>query len=98
MNNRKQCIVKEICDGVHTAYELKGYAMFDDRWIGEYDKLLYNDKGETFAVLDVKVIEVNTLIGETSAYCNLWVNWKHSCVKFDKNIKINVGDVFYTHL
>ena len=73
----------------------KGYIMFGDRWITENDKILYNQLGEVFTVLDYKVIEEQTLlIPELMPHHSTWYYKKFSCVKLDKEVKIT--DKFYT--
>ena len=88
-------IVKKICDGVTTSIELKDYIMFEDRWVGKDDKILYDENGNSFLVLDFQVIEENTLaFPEVMPYLSGWMMQRFSCVKLDK--KVNVGDFLYT--
>lgn len=88
--------VKKLCDGVTTYQRLKNYVMFDDNWISEYDKVLYDKNGVAFSVLDFQEIEENTLvIPDIMPYGNGWMIRKFSCVKLDKNV--NIGDILYAH-
>jgi len=75
--------------------KLKGYVQFEDNWISEIDKILYNEEGISFSVLDFEEIKENTLILEAMPYKNVWSELKFSCVKLYK--VVNVGDVFYTY-
>lgn len=94
---RKCNKVKKICDGVTTYLKLKDYIMFEDNWITENDKMLYNEDGVSFSVLDFQEVEENTLVmPEIMPYFDGWAFRKFSCVKLDK--KVNVGDVFYTYI
>ena len=34
---RRGTRIKKICDGITTPYDLKGYIMFEDCWIGKND-------------------------------------------------------------
>lgn len=94
MNKGNEVI--KICDGIETLLDLKGYIVFDDNWISEYDTVLYNDKDELFNVLDFKEITeevpfyplINPSIPIRRTY-----NKKFSCVKLDKNV--NIGDILY---
>ena len=61
-NKRKGNKVKKICDGITTRPHLKDYVMFEDNWISKHDKILYNEKNESFLVLDFKEYEENTLV------------------------------------
>lgn len=67
---------------------LNNYVIFEDRWISENDKVLFNQKGDTFIVLDFKEVKEKTLIIE-----NVYKEQIFSSVKLDKNV--NVGDIFY---
>ena len=94
-NFRKRNKVKKICDGITTYLKLKDYLMFEDNWISENDKTLYNENNESFSVLDFQEVEENTLvIPDIMPHHNGWAFRKFSCVKLDKNV--NVGYVFYT--
>lgn len=94
-NVRKRNKVKKICDGITTYLKLKDYIMFEDNWISEYDKILYDEKGNYFSVLDFQEVEENTLVmPDIMPYHNGWAFRKFSCVRLNKNV--NVGDVFYT--
>lgn len=68
---------------------LKGYVVFEDNWICEFDKVLFNNKGDIYLVLDFKEIKENVLF----PYKNVWKEQKFSCVKLDKCV--NVGDVLF---
>lgn len=94
--NKKGTKVKKILDGVTSKLKLKDYIMFDDNWITENDKTLYNEKGDSFSVLDFEDIKENTLILDTMPYESVWRELKFSCVRLDKDI--NVGDIFYTYI
>lgn len=93
---RKGTKVKKILDGKTSKLKLKGYVQFEDNWINENDKTLYNEEGDSFSVLDFDEIKENTLILDTMPYESGWCELKFSCVKLDKNV--NVGDVFYTYI
>jgi hypothetical protein len=95
-NIKKGNKVKKILDGVTSNIKLNGYIMFEDNWITENDKTLYNEKGDSFSVLDFEEIKENTLILDTMPYESGWRELKFSCVKLDKSV--NVGDVFYTYI
>ncbi len=56
MKDRKGTKVKRI---------LNDYIMFEDNWINENDKTLYNNDDESFSVLDFKEIKENTHIMNT---------------------------------
>ena len=95
-NIRKGNKVKKILDGITSYLKLKGYVMFEDNWITENDKTLYNKDGVSFSVLDFEEVKENTLILDTMPYDSGCRELKFSCVKLDKNV--NVGDVFYTYI
>ncbi|MFW6226300.1 MAG: hypothetical protein ACOC3V_05025 [bacterium] len=59
---RKGTKVKKILDGITSFLDLKNYIVFEDSWISEYDKILYNEKGEPFLVLDFKEIHENVIV------------------------------------
>jgi hypothetical protein len=87
-------IITRIGDGKTTPYNLKDYPIFNDDFISSSDKILYNQNGESFNVLDFKELEENTLINPLpSPHNNGWSLKKFSCVKLDKPVQI--GDVFY---
>ena len=91
---RKFTKVTKICDGITTRLKLKGYAIFEDNWIGKHDKVLYNQADEPFNVLDFQEIEENTLVNPSiMPHYDGWAIRKHSCVKFNTPVKI--GDIFY---
>ena len=95
-NNSKCNKVKKICDGITSTIDLKDYIVFDDNWISENDKTLYDENGNSFSVLDFKEIEENTLVNpEVMPYFDAWKFCKFSCVKLDK--VVNVGDIFYNN-
>lgn len=85
--------VKKILDGVTSKSKLKGYVMFEDNWISENDKILYNKNGDVFSILDFQEIIQNILIIDTMPYESGYRELKFSCVKLDKIV--NVGDVLY---
>lgn len=93
---RKGTKVKEIFDDKTPYLKLKGYIQFEDNWITENDKILYNEKGVSFSVLSFKKIKRNTLMLNTMPYGSGWRELEFSCVKLDK--PVNVGDVFYTYI
>lgn len=93
---RKGTKVKKILDGVTSHQILKGYVMFEDYWITENNKTLYDKDGVSFSVLDFEEAKENTLILDTMPYENGWHELKFSCVKLNKEVK--VGDVFYTYI
>jgi hypothetical protein len=75
--------------------KLKGYVVFEDNWITEFDKVLLNVDGDIYLVLDFQEIKENVLIMDTLPYESGWREQKFSCMKLDK--VVNVGDVFYTY-
>lgn len=84
--------VKKILDGITYYVDLKDYVMFDDNWISDHDKILYNPDGESLKVLDFREVTDNTLVmPDLMPYMNGWRLLKVSCVKLDK--KVNVGDL-----
>ncbi|MDA3779047.1 MAG: hypothetical protein PF487_02255 [Bacteroidales bacterium] len=91
---RKGTKVKKIFD--NKILKLKNYIMFEDRWISENDKILYNVNNEKFLVLEFQEVTENVLILDTMPYESEWREQKFSCVKLDKDV--NVGDVFYTYI
>ena len=93
---KKMNKVKKILDGKTSLLKLKDYIMFEDNWITEHDKILYNENGESFPVLDFQEIEEDVFIMDTLPYESGRMKHKFSCVKLDKNV--NVGDIFYTYL
>ena len=95
-NIRKGTKVKKILDGVTSYLKLKGYVMFEDNWIIENDKTLYDKEGNSFSVLEYEEIKENTLILDALPYKSGWCELKFSCVKLDKDV--NIGDVFYTYI
>ena len=96
-NNRKGNKVKKICDGITTRPHLKNYVMFEDNWISGHDTILYNEKNESFLILDFQEVEENTLIiPDIMPYHNGWGLRTFSCDKLVKNV--NVGDIFYTRI
>lgn len=97
LNMEKGNRIRKICDGVTTLFNLKGYIMFEDNWITEYDKVLYNQKGEMFTVLDFVEVEENVLMfPDMMPYFDGWKLTKLSCVKLDK--KVDIDNIFYTQL
>lgn len=98
-NTRKPNGVKKILDGVTSELKLKDYIMFDDNWISENDKVLYNKKGESFSVIDFIEIETEVPFSPPiPAFLPVKKTYrkKFSCVKLDKGV--NIGDIFYTEL
>lgn len=88
--NRKGTKVNKIIDDKFL--KLKNYIMFEDSWITEYDKILYNIYGDDFLVLDYQKVTENVL----TPYGSGWIEQSFSCIKLNKDV--NVGDIFYTHL
>lgn len=80
MENRKGSKIIKILDD--------STIMFEDNWISENDKIIYNQNDESFTVLVFTEYLKNRDIGIGKQ--------KHSCVKLNKSV--NVGDVLYTHL
>lgn len=95
-NIRKGTRVKKILNGVTSKLKLKGYIVFEDNWINENDKTLYNKNNVSFSVLDFEEIKENVLIIDTTPYESGWRELKFSCIKLDKDV--NVGDVLYTYI
>jgi hypothetical protein len=86
--------VKKICDGITTYFHLKDYVMFEDNFITKHDKMLCNENGEYFNILDVQEVEEHTLVmPEIMPFANGWAFRTVSCVKLDKNV--NAGDVLF---
>ena len=96
---RKGTAIKEVFNRIIEYYYegLDGYVMFEDDWITENDKILYNQNNQLFNVLGFKVIEKNILVNPLVApFSDGWGIRKFSCVKLDK--EFNLTDVFYTEL
>jgi len=88
--------VRKICDGIKTPLSFKNFVMFEDNWVSETDKILYDKNGDSFSVLGFKEIEENVLDNpEYLPYFDGWRMCKFSCVKLDKNV--NVGDILFTY-
>ena len=66
------------------------FYIFGDRWISEYDKILYDKHGHEYDILEFKYIERNIQIGPRM------MKQKLSAVKFSEEFEI--GDIFYCHL
>ena len=94
---RKGTAIKKVINRIDEYYSegLDGYVMFEDDWITENDKILYNQNNQLFNVLGFKVIEKNILVNPLVApFSDGWGIRKFSCVKLDK--EFNLTDVFYT--
>lgn len=98
---RKANTVTEIADGMTYNFNVKGYAIFEDNWINEYDKILYDEQNNPYPVVDFQVLEKpvysflgNVPIGALALGINPWKIRKFSAIKFAQEIK--VGDIFYT--
>jgi len=88
--------VIKILDGKTSYLKLKNYIMFENNWISKHDKILYNNNGDTFFVLDFQEIEQEMPILPiipTSIPIKKTFKKKFSCLKLNKNI--DVGDVLY---
>jgi len=69
---------------------LNNYVVLEDRWIGETDKILYNQNNKEFHVLGFYVL---TEEEKVSPYIDLKIKNNYSCVLLDK--KITIGDILY---
>ena len=93
---RKETKVKKIFGEKNP--KLKGYVVFEDSWISEFDKVLFNKDGDMFLVLDFQELEEHVPILPLipiSIPVKRTYRQKFSCMKLDKIV--NVGDVFYTY-
>lgn len=75
--------------------ELESYVVFEDGWILEDDKVLYDCEGNVYNVLAYTTIDKEFCIG-SSIYTLRWFTRKCSCVKTDRAVR--VGDILYTRL
>ena len=88
--------VKKIFDDRNP--KLKNYVMFEDFWITENNKVLYNQQNEEFLIIDfIEVEEEIPILPHIpiSIPVNKTYRQKFSCLRLNKNVK--VGDVLYTH-
>jgi len=68
-------------------YSLKDFVIFEDRWIIEGDKILVDDNGEEYNVLEYKVIKEDVLVcPEVMPYLNGWRKVTRTAIKLDKLI------------
>lgn len=100
---RKANTVTEIADGITSTYLVKGYAIFEDSWINESDKILYDGHNNPYPVLDFQTIERpvysfigNVPMGSLALGIDPWKIRKFSAIKFAEEVK--VGDIFYTDI
>lgn len=85
--------INRIGVGVTSYLKVKDYAILEDNWITEHDKVLVDQNGNQYNVLDFIEIKENTLVMDTLPYYSGWVELKKSYVKLDK--KINKNDILY---
>jgi hypothetical protein len=94
-NSRKANQVMNICDGISSPLRLKDFVVFGDNWVGEEDKILYDEDNNIVRVLGFEVLEINVLVmPDVMPVHNGWALRKFSAVKLDREVKI--GDRFYT--
>ncbi len=88
--------IRKICDGITTLLELKNYIIFNDSYISEHDKILYNQNNEIFTILDFQEITENILIiPKGILYFDGYATRKFSCVKLDR--MPNLNNIFYLY-
>ena len=76
-------------------YKIDGHYIFDDAFVTEYDKVLYDSEGNEYNVLNFEQIEDHVLLyPRITERVNGWRHVKRSCVKLDRKPKI--GDLLYT--
>lgn len=93
-SNRKGNEVIKICDGVSSSIELRGYIMFSDSFISEYDKVLFNKNGDKFMILDFMEIEEEfQILPILPILFRQNITRKLSCVKLDKFVPL--GSLLY---
>ena len=94
--NSKGSKILRFCDRYHDGFSLDGFVLFEDNWIGEENKVLYNQDGIAFNVLEFQEIEKNMLVmPEVMPYIDGWRMCKLSCVKLDKEVQLS--DIFYCY-
>ena len=77
--------------------DLEGYVIFEDNWLGEYDKQFKDKNGVIFNVLDFVTIEDNVLkYPELMPHFNGWRWCKRNCFKLDK--EVSIGDVLFNNI
>jgi len=97
---RRKCVVTEIGDGRTSSGMVIGYAIFGDNWISSHDKVLYDDNGNEYEVLDFQEIEKEVCkYPELNKFFHIigihgYVKEHYSCLKIEG---AKIGDVFYTH-
>ena len=96
--NVKGNLIIYIGDGIETLLRIKDYYVFEDNWITEYAKILYDKDGNEYEILDFQETEdyICDERFDTHEYeypLNTWRWTKRSCVKLDK--KANIGDILF---
>ena len=73
-------------------YDLQGFTILDDCWVGEIDKILVDNEGNEYNILEFKEAYSKKRYADPVytleiQYDGCVVDWKHSCVKLDKPVK-----------
>lgn len=63
------------------------WVIFEDNWISEYDKILYDINNDRYDVLDYYELIDKKKVGFR------YINCRFSCLKLNK--KVNIGEIFY---
>ena len=82
----------------HELVKLWGFMVLDDSWITEWNKVLTDDQGNEYQVLEHTTIRRPKRYSEPVYTFEIQdpgcvVDWKHSCVKLDKPVP--VGTILY---
>lgn len=95
---RKANTVTEIATSLTYNIKVAGYAIFEDNWINDSDKILYDEQNNPYPVIDFQVIEkpVYSYISTLARGVDPWKIRKFSAIKFAQKVK--VGDIFYTEM
>lgn len=97
--HRKGNIIIGVGDGVTTLLAIKGFYIFNDNWITEYNDVLCDDDGNEYKVLDYYesndyVCDEYEVSGEEIQYpMSTWRYHKRTCLKLDRKAKI--GQMLY---
>lgn len=75
--------------------ELEGYVVFNDAWINEDDKVLYDCEENVYNILGYNTIEKEFYEGNTIYTLRMFTK-TCSCIKTDRGV--SVGDILYTRL
>jgi hypothetical protein len=96
MRNVKGNKITYIGDGRTGPLDIKGYLVFEDNWITEYNTELCDESGNEYKVLDYRTTKDYVCNEHSSCYSPSYRWVTRACVKLDKNVDIN--KLLYTKL